>query len=290
MPVLGRWLAPDPLADAYPGHSPYNYAMNNPTGLTDPTGLGPCDLQRLGPASFGYPAGCVEVHARRPLSAYWTSGPYLGWNADYDANVGGGFATREGRDFAGSPTGPQNTFGGRSDWKDGRRDERDGGGDQIDRKELAGYGASLFGAYGQGIVWDAEATLRTARKMSRWRLSRYTNKLGGYLGKGLGGGVKYLGTGVAVTLTGVETYQDVSAGRYKEGVADVGGMAAGLYTGSQVGTTLLPSTGPYVAAGGALLAGTAATFFGKSAIMSIPSNLSPPPDRYPHIGRPPSIP
>jgi uncharacterized protein RhaS with RHS repeats len=121
MPVLGRWLTPDPLADAYPGQSPYNYAMNNPTGLTDPTGLGPC------PSGMSMQNGScthreVFVTARRPLSAYWTSGPYLGWNADYDANVGGGFATRRGRDFAGSPTGPQNTFGGRSDWKDGRRD------------------------------------------------------------------------------------------------------------------------------------------------------------------------
>jgi len=39
--ALGRWNATDPLEDAFPGHSPYNYAMNSPTGFTDPTGMAP---------------------------------------------------------------------------------------------------------------------------------------------------------------------------------------------------------------------------------------------------------
>ncbi|MFZ1288494.1 MAG: RHS repeat-associated core domain-containing protein [Melioribacteraceae bacterium] len=35
---LGRWLSVDPLADKYPGWSPYNYVMNNPLNIIDPNG------------------------------------------------------------------------------------------------------------------------------------------------------------------------------------------------------------------------------------------------------------
>jgi RHS repeat-associated protein len=35
---LGRWLSVDPLADKYPGLSPYNYTLNNPLKYVDPDG------------------------------------------------------------------------------------------------------------------------------------------------------------------------------------------------------------------------------------------------------------
>ena len=36
---LGRWLQVDPLADKYPGWSPYNYCVNNPLIVVDPDGM-----------------------------------------------------------------------------------------------------------------------------------------------------------------------------------------------------------------------------------------------------------
>ena len=38
---IGSWLSIDPLADSYPGWSPYNYTMGNPVNLVDPTGMAP---------------------------------------------------------------------------------------------------------------------------------------------------------------------------------------------------------------------------------------------------------
>ncbi len=50
MPNIGRWASVDPVADKYPGWSPYNYVLNNPLGLVDPDGRAPicpsCDIRQ----------------------------------------------------------------------------------------------------------------------------------------------------------------------------------------------------------------------------------------------------
>ena len=40
-PYTCRWTSPDPLAEKYPGFSPYNYCVNNPLCSIDPSGLSP---------------------------------------------------------------------------------------------------------------------------------------------------------------------------------------------------------------------------------------------------------
>jgi RHS repeat-associated protein len=40
-PVVARWMTTDPLAEKFPGWSPYNYSLNNTINFLDPDGLAP---------------------------------------------------------------------------------------------------------------------------------------------------------------------------------------------------------------------------------------------------------
>jgi RHS repeat-associated protein len=46
-PKMSIWLSVDPLAEEYPGWSPYNYTLNNPINLVDPDGKAPTDHWKI---------------------------------------------------------------------------------------------------------------------------------------------------------------------------------------------------------------------------------------------------
>ena len=45
--VVSRWLSPDPLGAQFPNWSPYNFVLNNPIRMVDPTGMAPDDYVYL---------------------------------------------------------------------------------------------------------------------------------------------------------------------------------------------------------------------------------------------------
>ena len=99
------WLSVDPLADEYPDVSSYNYTLNNPLNLTDPTGKGP-------------EPPVYKIYVRSFISAATTSDPlgrkFEGDNrsaslredvtargrAAISFNTGTGQATVEGKPYA----------------------------------------------------------------------------------------------------------------------------------------------------------------------------------------------
>lgn len=74
--VISKWLSPDPLAEEFYSHSPYNFALNNPIRYNDPDGLAPQDpndrskRQKEAEASFAmaHPQAALRIGSYKPGS------------------------------------------------------------------------------------------------------------------------------------------------------------------------------------------------------------------------------
>ena len=82
-PNIGRWLSPDPLAEKYPGLSPYVYAADNPIIYFDPNGKEVRGVGRsvTGGLLFGYTKGKMAVYDDRGnvgFISYSGKGAYIG--------------------------------------------------------------------------------------------------------------------------------------------------------------------------------------------------------------------
>jgi hypothetical protein len=102
MSALGRWGTTDPVAGLYPGHSPYNYVLNNPLSFFDGTGLCPEGVETGETfdtdqgATLCYDAEGATVTAERydeeeEKREKDTAISWVGWTASRGGSLGGAY-------------------------------------------------------------------------------------------------------------------------------------------------------------------------------------------------------
>ena len=89
MSALGRWNGPDPLADAFPGHSSYNYSLNNPINLVDPNGMEPCPYDESQECGVIMDELVVEAERPKKTASYGMVNGTFYFNSSTRAGRGG---------------------------------------------------------------------------------------------------------------------------------------------------------------------------------------------------------
>lgn len=120
-PSLSVWMGVDPLADKFPGWSPYNYTMNNPINMIDPDGRAAVGTD--GTDDWILRAGVIEydatIHSEKDaFMTYGNSATYLGSGGVIRAKAGNLYLQEDGSSsYMLSPTyGVSVDAGNESNW------------------------------------------------------------------------------------------------------------------------------------------------------------------------------
>jgi RHS repeat-associated protein len=180
-PGISIWLSVDPLADLFPGYSPYNYTLNNPLRLIDPNGMGPIKTPDGEETNVG--EGYQATSDGKYLHGEGL--PTKVWNPELDYGPGSGSSGKGGyEDYIGEPL------------------------------DFSSYGSSNGSPEGNRFSVEEKVTLGTAAISSSTQVA--TEIVDQFSGD-IAGLTKKVGTKFSLVQIGITTYSAVSDREFSVG-------------------------------------------------------------------------